>query len=635
MEILIGLTMLLFLLVPVILSVISIIKANTLERRINSLEQQIALRGKPVGQVSSQESQPQRAHVPAEVTMPSLELSSNSPEIPHMPPAPRAPRRSQQEWEQLVGTTWLNRIGAFALILAVGFFLKYAFDRNWITESLRVLIGGAAGIVCLVVAARTRNKGYQIFAQGLVGSGISILYLSVYASFSFYHLLPQWAAFLLMSVVTIIGLVKAFSYDSLAVSLLSWAGGFLTPVLLSTGISNEIALFTYVSLLSLGLLGIVVKKESWIALEPLTLGALYSTYFAWFDTYYTESDLTLTIFFLAVFFLLFFGLDLVRLRFQIKRYKELRHVVQALSPLLFYIALFMVVDKPHHGIMGVVTLLFGLFYAGTLIGLKRFWRVEQSVEVRYSVTAIAFLAIAAAVEYGDYATVRLWSLEALLVLYLAIRFEWKHFFLSACLLFGAAIENLLFSEDALRFGSAKDFVFLFSDRSLMYATVAASLGVGTFFLKNSTFAFKETARGWLGVAFFMSIFVFLTVETNDYFRHLIAALRESSPGGSISDQIMSLENQRQLSTSAVWLVYSIVVMLIGILASARGPRFVAMGLFGLSILKIFLFDLSFLETLYRIFSFLALGLILLAVSYLYQRYKSVLFPQEEKLESAP
>jgi uncharacterized membrane protein len=79
----------------------------------------------------------------------------------------------------------MNRIGALALIIGIGFFLKYAFDNNWINETARVLIGGAFGLTCVAGAYATNKKGFQIFAQGLVGAGISIMYLSVYASFNF------------------------------------------------------------------------------------------------------------------------------------------------------------------------------------------------------------------------------------------------------------------------------------------------------------------------------------------------------------------------------------------------------------------------------------------------------------------
>jgi uncharacterized membrane protein len=77
-----------------------------------------------------------------------------------------------------------------------------------------------------------------------------------------------------------------------------------------------------------------------------------------------------------------------------------------------------------------------------------------------------------------------------------------------------------------------------------------------------------------------------------------------------------------LSTS--WLLYSIGLMGVGIVRRVRTLRVIAIVLFGVAILKIFFYDLSFLETLYRIVSFLGLGLILLTVSYLYQRYRSVI-----------
>ena len=78
----------------------------------------------------------------------------------------------------------------------MGFFLKYAFDNNWITETMRVVIGVVIGAGLVLMASWAHRKGLEVFSQGLVGAGISVLYLSVYASFSYYHLVPQVVAFL-------------------------------------------------------------------------------------------------------------------------------------------------------------------------------------------------------------------------------------------------------------------------------------------------------------------------------------------------------------------------------------------------------------------------------------------------------
>ena len=79
-----------------------------------------------------------------------------------------------------------------------------------------------------------------------------------------------------------------------------------------------------------------------------------------------------------------------------------------------------------------------------------------------------------------------------------------------------------------------------------------------------------------------------------------------------------------MALSIVWVGYSILLIAYGIWRRSLLLRMLAIILVGIAILKIFFYDLSFLETGYRIVSFIGLGLILLAISFLYQRFKSVI-----------
>jgi uncharacterized membrane protein len=126
--------------------------------------------------------------------------------------------------------------------------------------------------------------------------------------------------------------------------------------------------------------------------------------------------------------------------------------------------------------------------------------------------------------------------------------------------------------------------------------------------------------GSIGVVIVVLVLVLVTGETKDYFEKAKSILGERSN----SIERSRLNSLQQLSLSGVWLLYSIVLMVAGIWRRRRGIRIASMVLFGFTILKIFIYDLSFLETLYRIFSFVGLGVILLAVSYLYQKYKDVI-----------
>lgn len=602
---------------PIVLLIILLVRVNELSKRVHDLERRSSPQG-PSPVLSPRQQPKASAAAPPQRTPPPIAAS------PHIS-RPPAPSRSREEWEALIGGKLLNRIGALALIIAVGFFLKYAFDNNWITETMRVLIGILIGGICLLGGHRTQKKGYSVFAQGLVGAGISILYLSLYASFNFYQLIPQWVAFLLMSGVTLIALVQALAYDSITVSLLGWAGGFLTPIMLSTGESNELALLTYIALLALGLLALSIKKESWIVLELLTIVATVITYFAWYDAFYTPQDLGLTCFFAGLFWLLFHGSEIVRISLDQKQFKALRHLVQSLNACFFYAALYYLVREENNDIIGSVAFGLGILYAATLVGIQRLWKLENDDDIRYGFLASAFLLIGTAAEFQNADTARLWSLEGLFLMWLGLRSRRLWLRIASLTFYGLAVGLFLFSEGSLTFSPIADFKLLWNERALSGVILAAAAGLGTLLIARSQDPKFLPLRPWLGFAFFMILFILLTAETNDHFRLLLLNARENLGGQPLGEETTRLQNLKQLSLSGLWLFYSILLMVIGILRGVRGPRLLAIGLFGLAVLKIFIVDLSFLQTLYRIFSFFGLGVILLAVSYMYQRYKFLLF----------
>ena len=120
------------------------------------------------------------------------------------------------------------------------------------------------------------------------------------------------------------------------------------------------------------------------------------------------------------------------------------------------------------------------------------------------------------------------------------------------------------------------------------------------------------------------IFELVTVEVWDYFARAIAL-------EPIEDHIQRWHSLQQMVLSVTWVVYSILLMAYGIWRRATTLRLAAIIFLELTIMKVFLVDMSSLETLYRIFSFIGLGLILILTSYLYQRYKGFIFePQAEE-----
>ena len=199
--------------------------------------------------------------------------SATTPEPPQPPPAKPpapAPSLSAINWEQFMGAKLFAWIGGLALFLGVAFFVKYSFEHNLIPPEVRVAIGFAVGLVLVGGGLALKRKENVVTSQTLCATGILILYTVTFACRSFYHfaffgLVPT---FLLMTLITAVAFLLAVRLNAIAVAILGMAGGFLTPILLSTRQDNPFGLFGYIALLDIGLL-MVTRRKEWKALPIL------------------------------------------------------------------------------------------------------------------------------------------------------------------------------------------------------------------------------------------------------------------------------------------------------------------------------------------------------------------------------
>jgi uncharacterized membrane protein len=495
-------------------------------------------------------SPPVQTGAPGEPT--SQPASYSLPPLPSR--APSIPSPKKIEWESLIGGRLLNWIGALATIIGIGFFLRYAFQNNWITPMMRVAIGLFVGASLLVGGNVSYKRGFKVFSQGLIGAGISILYLSVYASFNFYHLAPQRLAFLMMSAVTVLTLVQAFMFNSLAISILGWAGGFLTPFLLSTGESNETGLFTYIALLIAGLLAMAAFKGSWVVLQPLTLAATYLVYVLWYAKFYSPADLGTTVLFLSIFWSLFMALDVYWLRQGSDVGLDVRVVCGVFNAAFYYLALYTIIDSTRHDLTGITTLVLGAVYLGVVLALERIER--DSIEFnRYLLTAIVFLVLATAFQFSGFIMVGFWSAEAALLIWCATRWKLRAVFAAAIALYGIAFIKLFSTDGWSHYGSSEQFRLLLNHRALAFTSLAAASGAGAIILGIRDKE-KTKTRSALHYMWCLLGFILVTVELNDEFVHIMQ--------GAAGDDLQSLAFEHRLILAMVWMLCSLPLVWYGI-----------------------------------------------------------------------
>ncbi len=238
--------------------------------------------------------------------------------LPPVPPPPPAslpaikpsPPKPAFNFEQFLGVKMFAWVGAFVGFLAVVFFLKYSFDRGWISPAVRVASGLVIGIGLIVGGLRLNRERYAVTMQSLCGAGIVILYADLFAAHHpTFNLLPSpYVTFAFMSLVTTVAFFLAVRLDAQAVAILGLLGGFLTPVLINTGHDNPLGLFGYVALLDLGLLAVALRQR-WLHLTLLAGVATVVMQLGWAGKFFAvekiHTAMAIFLFFSALFFVMF------------------------------------------------------------------------------------------------------------------------------------------------------------------------------------------------------------------------------------------------------------------------------------------------------------------------------------------
>ena len=207
--------------------------------------------------------------------------------------------------EFAIASNWLLRVGVLILVMGGFFFLKYAIEAQMIDKVTQTLLAAAAGLAMLVAGTQMLGRKYHLFGQGLIGGGIAMLYGSIFAAATLYHLIGPAPAFALMFLVTCIAGWIAVRFNSLLVAVLGILGGYGTPIMLQTGVENYVVLYSYLLILGVGVLGISYKKN-WHLLNYLSFigayGLLFTSMSEW---HYNKSHFWEVMPFLIAFFVLY------------------------------------------------------------------------------------------------------------------------------------------------------------------------------------------------------------------------------------------------------------------------------------------------------------------------------------------
>jgi uncharacterized membrane protein len=563
-------------------------------------------------------SAPVRAEPATAVPLPVSPQQTAPP--PPIPPRPSiaAPVRSQANLESRIGSHWLNRIGIAALLIGVSYFLKFAFDNNWIGPAGQISIGLVAGIAIVIWSERFRAKNYKAFSYSLKAVGIGTLYLSLWAAFHVYSLIPSSVAFAMMLVVTAATSAMALSQDAQILAAFALVGGFSTPVLLSTGQNREVALFTYVAILDIATL-VLVAFRPWRRLLVMSYVGTLILYLGWYWTFYNRGPLELTLAYASLFFAIFAIAPLITLQ------PDGEHPILAAIPAVlafvnagvYFLEAYAMIQEVNKVNMAW----FALALAAVYIFLSRLLHARKMAagtsEILYYLhlaLAIGFITVAIPIRLDAHWITIGWFIEAGVLLWIAnrIRSDFLNAFALGALVLGVtrllAIDNFHTTQ------------LIFNLRMATFGVAVAVLGTVAWFGAKREDETARTISAMAVVALNVLALIALSREVSDYYLRQMAGVRSTGHQwrGAYLDY-HNLEIARDFTYSALWMAYGAMLMIVGFVRRSAFVRWQALILIAVTIVKVFVYDVSQLDRAYRIVSFIVLGALLLAISFVYQR----------------
>jgi uncharacterized membrane protein len=407
-------------------------------------------------------------------------------------------------------------------------------------------------------------------------------------------------------------------YDTQWLAVLGLVGGFLTPVILSTGQDAQVVLMSYMALLNGGILTLAAWKR-WPLLNTLGFLCTWLLFTGWFESHYTAAAFWRTMVFLHLFFLMYAFVPFVYYFVHASGERLTGLGLSSLNTLVAFGYAFGMIRAYYTSLpaISVVTLLYASLFFGMANFLSR--RHPENLEpfVLLLAKGLLFLIVTVPLLFSGHWVTLFWAVQVVVILWAGLRLHNRWLCYGALALLLLAVGKLLFYDYGEVFALnseplayTRGFSTLLVERWLTLAFVLGALFSSAAMLRTADPVlgwWQPTATAWLYGAFMALLFLVLTIEVS----------------------ALCYDHARQARFAAIsvlWTLFSIALILLGFVYQQARMRLVALGLFGVTVLKVFLWDMANVSTPFRIVSFVVLGLMLMGASYLYYRYRGSLLP---------
>ncbi len=601
-------------------------------------------------------------------------------------PAPQqAPSTFQQEvansrqgsLTEEAGGRWLGKLGVLAIILGVSFFLKDAFENNWIGPGGRVLLGVIGGVILLVVGQMIRAK-YKNYSDLLVGGSYGIFYLTTFGAFYFYHLITAPVAYGFFIGITALSVIMSVVDKSSLLASIGVVGGFLAPLLL-TGLTPKSVgalaqILSYILILNIGV-AVVSYVYKWKMLSFIAFVGTIFTYLVTVD-YYFKPEMRLVAFvFITLYFLIFLFVSIAHHLTRGERSTSADIFLISLNALQYGVLGAAIIEKIAPDFLGFFCLAVALVYFVTTMTAWKKMKDDSLLNFYLPGIATVFLTVAIPAQFDGESVLVAWLIESLIVVWVAHKTTIKNLmyggfgiFLVAMIKFISDFEdNYQINRRLGMYGEEikkiDDYNIIFNEK-MLYAILVSV--VGGFVIWSLHLAWKKWGAGACGVCagiLFVITNIFLLTnilgEVQTAYRVAIHNQKvgvvekkfaeqgyrdvQNSIGGdfglteegakevvkseyyhsyNFDFDFSAQENQKEMVNSIIMALYAIILLIAGFSGNSRFVRICGLVLIFITALYIF-FSIWDLGSVYRIITALIFGIIALLGSFGYARFSRI------------
>ena len=615
---------------------------------------------------------------------------------PRQPPKPRP----SLDLEELLGGRVLAWAGALAVVIGIVLFLATAISRGWIDEATRVALAyfGSTLLLCAGLYLYER-KGRTQAALATVAAALFGLFASTVAATSLYDLVQPAVGLAVAMLTGAVASAIAVRWGSRETAAIGIVGALLSPVLVDAGTTGLALAFMAVALVSSTAV-LLWQRWDWLAVAAFLTSAPQLV--AWLADTYDESLVTALVV-LGCFWVLY---AVAAVGFEIRVPSEkLRFSSAGLlvaDAILTAVGGWLVLDAANHS-DGATAWVIGVAVVHVALGTATLrGRVSKEIALLFLALGIGLSAIGAALALDGPALVAAWSVEAVLLAWLARTMDRARGYLAAAgflaaaalhtlafdappdqltehatasaivavvlVIAAAAIVSRLYAGPWAEFGDAMDVLAIAGLAYLapvafegvpvvaawaVLAVVLAALserglvGLGgvaplpfvalaalhTLAIEAPPYALRDgvddLASAVLAIALTTAAALVAARMAKDPIDRVLAMVGAAGavylPSIVIVDVTSTGELEPgqtpQVLLSAFWSAVGLGAVVYGLVRNDKRFRLGGLALLVLAAGKVILYDLSELDDIYRVLSFVALGLLLLAGAFAYQRIR--------------